>query len=217
MPKTVVITGASRGIGRATASEFLDHGWDVLGTSTSGHGWNHERVSWFELDLASPESIKSAAKQITARGKIDVLINNAGITDNEDRDKISVPVLRRILEVNLVGTIDLTEQMAPAMNSGGHIILLGSGLGSIAGVTTAFAPAYSISKAALTMYTRKLASRLEDRKVTVSIVSPGWVQTDMGGKSAPRQPEEAAEEIFRLATQDVPTGQFWHQGKRTAW
>jgi len=217
MPKTLVITGASRGIGKATAAEFLDNGWQVIGTSTSGHGWKRESLSWVQLDLANPDSIKAAAKLITSRGKLDVLINNAGITDSADRDRISVPVLRRTLEVNLIGPIDFTEQMIPAINPGGHIVSLGSGLGSIGGVTTSYAPAYSISKAALSMYTRKLAARLDDRKITVSIVSPGWVKTDMGGSSAPRRPEEAAREIFRLATANTPSGLFWHQGKRMAW
>lgn len=217
MTKTSVISGASRGIGKATASRFLDRGWEVIGTSTSGRGWDQEHLSWIRLDLADAESISRAAKDIASRRKIDVLIDNAGIMERDSDAAISISDLRSILEVNLIGTIDFTEQCAGAIASGGHVIFLGSGLGSITNTTSSYAPAYSVSKAALSMYSRKLAARLADRKITVSIVSPGWVKTDMGGQSAPRKPDEAAGEIFTLATSNVPSGQFWHQGKRMAW
>lgn len=217
MTKTAVITGASRGIGRATASRFLDSGWQVVGTSTSGRGWDHDQLSWIALDLADPQSIAHAAKDIASRGKIDVLINNSGIFEDDSDAAISIPVLRHTLEVNLIGTADFTGQCAGEINIGGHIIFLGSGLGSITGATSSYAPSYSVSKAALSMYTRKLAARLAEQKITVSIVSPGWVKTDMGGQSAPRKPDEAASEIFTLATSNVPSGQFWHQGKPMAW
>jgi NAD(P)-dependent dehydrogenase (short-subunit alcohol dehydrogenase family) len=218
--KRAVITGASRGIGKATAAEFLQHGWQVLGTSTSGQGWAQQNLSWMALDLVDAQSIKSAAKNVVSQGPIDVLVDNAGIMErgqDEEGSAINIPALRKILEANLIGTIDFTEQSLSAVNAGGHIVLLGSGLGSLSGANGAFAPSYSISKAALSMYTRKLAARLADRNITVSIVSPGWVKTDMGGESAPRKPNEAAGEIFRLATSKVPSGLFWHQGKPMAW
>lgn len=77
-------------------------------------------------------------------------------------------------------------------------------------------PAYRISKTALNMYTRTLAVRLNGM-VTVSSVHPGWVKTDMGGSDADREPEEAAEDIFKLANSHVETGQFWFKGEKFPW
>src|SRR5690348_4138417 len=145
---TAVITGASRGIGKATAAEFLGHGWSVIGTSTSGAGWNHDRLSWIALDLRNSGNIAAAAQAITSRGRFVVLINNAGMmtrTREENSGEIVVSGLREVLEVNLIGTIDLTERVLGAINSGGHIIFLGSGLGSLSGVRGPWWPSYSIS------------------------------------------------------------------------
>ena len=218
--KTVVITGASRGIGKATAEHFLEAGWCVLGTATAAGGWTHERLSWIIMDLRDTRSIKAAAETILERGPIQVLINNAGYLDRSEKDFeeqiIDVDVLRKTLEVNVIGTIDFTERLLPAIERGGHIISLGSNMGSIGGAMSSDSPSYRISKAALSMYTRVLASRLRASDVTVSIVSPGWVKTDMGGAGASREPAEAAEDIFRLATSEVPTGRFWREGKELA-
>lgn len=161
-------------------------------------GWTRESLSWVKLDLANPDSIRTAAKAIAACGRIDVLINNAGITDTEDRDKMSMSALSRTLEVNLMGEIDVTEQLLPAINPGGHIVLLGSALGSISGVTSSYTPAYSFRRRHSECTRGNSRYSWRAKKITVSIVNPGWVKTDMGGRSAPSRPEEAADEIFRL-------------------
>ena len=67
------------------------------------------------------------------------------------------------------------------------------------------------------MYGRTLAFRLEAKNITVSIVDPGWVKTDMGGRGATRDPKLPAKEIFELATSTVPTGRFWYEGKERSW
>ncbi len=164
---TVVITGASRGIGKATAEHFLLAGWKVIGTSTNGTGWQHPNLTWFPLDLASTESIEEAANDIRAQGRVDVLVDNAGFLAEEEKDFSVQPLrmdsLRRTLEINLIGTIDLTERLLPIVPSGGHIILLGSQCGSLTGTSTEGSPAYSISKAALSMYARNYLSSLSLR------------------------------------------------------
>jgi NAD(P)-dependent dehydrogenase (short-subunit alcohol dehydrogenase family) len=80
-------------------------------------------------------------------------------------------------------------------------------------------PAYKISKCALNMYMRTLAARLkhEGTNIIVSSVHPGWVKTDMGGDEAPTTPEEAAENIYKLAVSRPETGQFWYNGKKYPW
>lgn len=219
---TVVITGVSRGIGRALAERFLAGGDSVVGTSTTGGAdWSHERLIVFPLDLASSESIASCADAIKKLGKrIDVLVNNAGIWSGVDENPtINVDLLRKTLEVNLFGTVDFTERMVPFMNDGGHIVNVSSRMGSLGFVEEGGInwPDYKISKAALNMVTRILAYRLKDRGIAVSSVHPGWVKTDMGGSDADLEPAEAAEDLYKLATSTVETGQFWFKGDKFPW
>ncbi|MBN1533320.1 MAG: SDR family NAD(P)-dependent oxidoreductase [Spirochaetes bacterium] len=218
--KTALITGASRGIGRAATERFLAGGWAVVGTSTTGDSpVKQPMLRMYPLNLLDAGSIRDFADGIARSvGRVDVLVNNAAVSlDGDDGDGLSVDTLRKTLDVNLVGLIDLTERLLPVIGDGGHIINLSSGLGSITGSPGSFAPAYSISKAAVNMYTRKLAARLERRGVTVSSFDPGWVRTDMGGGGATRDPREPAEELFHLAAAGAETGRFWHRGKTRAW
>ena len=217
--KQVLITGASRGIGRATAEEFLAHSWSVIGTSTSGKtAVNHPGLTMLRLDFLRPESVHEfSSKIIVEGGHFDVLVNNAGVSLDEG-PKISIDALRRSLEVNLIGLVDLTERLIPMIASGGHIINVSSGLSSITvNSMPTYAPAYSISKAAVNMYTRILAERLRGKGITVSSIDPGWVKTDMGGPAAPRHPSEPAREIYELAVSGRETGQFWHNSVKRPW
>jgi NAD(P)-dependent dehydrogenase (short-subunit alcohol dehydrogenase family) len=217
--KTVVITGTSRGIGKATAQKFLDQGWEVIGTSTSGKTpVIHDNLKMHQLDLADSESILRFIGGITGRKTtINVLINNAGIGLPADREHISVDVLRQTLEINLIGLIALTESLLPLMLNNGHIINVSSALASLTEDMGTWSPAYRISKAGVNMYTRHLANVLRSRRVTVSSFDPGWVRTDMGSMNAPRDPSESAEELFQLATASVDSGYFWRGGKKRAW
>ncbi len=219
--KTVVITGASRGIGKALIQRFLENGDFVIGTSTSGTATiKHKDFINFQLDLTKSESIETCIKNIhNLKKKIDILINNAGIVveDEVNKSNINTDYLRKTLEVNLIGTVELTEGIIPLMNQGGHILNLSSRAGSLghAGYALNY-PSYRISKAALNMVTRFLAARLEGKQI-VSSVHPGWVKTDMGGDDADLEPAEAAEDIFKLANTNVETGQFWFKGKKFPW
>ncbi|MDQ5928032.1 MAG: hypothetical protein QG633_470 [Patescibacteria group bacterium] len=217
--KTVLITGVSRGIGKALAERFLQNGDFVVGTSTKGTSdWTHENLTVLKLDLSKSESIEECAEQIIAFGKkIDILINNAGIWSGaEDDPVLRIKDLRKTLEVNLFGTADFTDRVLPLVNDGGHIINISSRAGSLSYVHDAEYPDYKISKAALNMFTRMLAIRFKD-KITVSSVHPGWVKTDMGGSDADMEPKEAAEHIFKLAYTPVETGQFWFKGEKFPW
>ncbi len=217
--KTAVITGTSRGIGRATAQKFLDEGWSVVGTSTSGKSpLIHQNLRMFGLNLADPADITAFVAALKARTITpDVLINNAGVGLPADTETISVEVLRTTLEVNLIGLVALTEEVQPLMPDGGHIINLSSSMASLTQFMGTWSPAYKISKVAVNMYTRHLADVLKTRRILVSSFDPGWVRTDMGGSNAPRNPVEPATELFQLATSQVDTGLFWRGGKQRAW
>lgn len=128
-----------------------------------------------------------------------------------------IEFLRKTLEANLIGTIDVTEQVLNHMNKGGHIVNISSRAGSLGSEEyTLNYPAYRISKAGLNMFTRILAVRLEGEMI-VSSVHPGWVKTNMGGDEADVTPKEAAEHIFKLATSKVESGHFWFMGEKYPW
>jgi len=226
--KTILITGISRGIGKALTEKFLAEGHFVIGTFFSGEVYiENKNLTVFSLDLSKSQSIANCAKNIENLGKrIDIVINNAGALFDEEETKIIVEKLRKTLEVNLLGTIDFTEHIIPLVQKDGHVVNISSTAGSLelAGIEKELSshyphhyPAYKISKTALNMYTRTLASRLHEVGVTVSSVHPGWVKTEMGGKEAELTPQEAAEEIYKVAISKPETGQFWFKDKRVPW
>jgi NAD(P)-dependent dehydrogenase (short-subunit alcohol dehydrogenase family) len=223
--QTVFITGIDKGIGRALMEQFLREGFFVVGTYLIEPPEEiHEHFEAIPLDLSKPESIAVCVQTFAAQNKkIDILINNAGVMLDESETHVVVEKLRNTLEVNLIGTIDLTEQILPHVVSGGHIVNISSTAGSLEDTDHNIShfpghyPAYKISKAALNMYTRTLAMRLKKENITVSSVHPGWVQTDMGGQEAAITPKEAAEGIFATAIARPETGQFWYNNTHVPW
>lgn len=219
---TVVITGVSRGIGKALAHKFLNEGYSVIGTSVNGEvDFSHENLKVLQLDLTKSDSIKNCTEQIE---KADILINNAGVLLDDEITELHNDALRQTLEVNLIGTSDFTEKILEKVSPGGHILFASSSAGSISEADYKTHshhpnqyPAYKISKAALNMYMRTLAMRM-DKKIKVSSYHPGWVKSEMGGDDAPMTPEEAADYIFKTATdKNLETGQFWFKGEKYPW
>lgn len=218
--KTVVITGASRGIGKALAERFLHEGYRVIGTSRSGiANIQHANLTMIPLELTDSNSRERCIQTFThLHAPIDILINNAGIWHpKDDQDAFDLDVLRETLEVNLLGPIDLVQRLIPFVHQDGHILHLTSRRGSMDYTTESMYPAYSLSKAALNMFGRKLAARLKGH-ITISLVHPGKVQTDMNDGEGDFTPDEAASHIFTLATNPtIETGRFWFQGERFPW
>ncbi len=219
--KTVLITGASRGIGKALAQKFLSEGYFVIGTSTKGTSTiSNENIITFQLDLANPESIKDCAEKILKLKKpIDILINNAAVILTEkdnDRNEINGDTLRKVINIDLVGTIDFTMQIVPIINPGGHIVNTSSRQGSFDYVFEIKNPSYQISKAGLNMFTRLLSFQLKD-KITVSSVHPGAVLSGLAASDANMRPEEAALYIYQTAISNPKTGQFWFKGQPFPW
>ena len=225
--KTVIITGASRGIGLATAKRFLAEGWRIIGTylNTPIPLQDNNLIS-IQYDQGNSESISKTADQIKGIApRIDVLINNAGIL-LDINDKVADPVkVRKTIEVNVVGVVDFTERLLPLFHRDSHIVNINSGHGIISSpiLDDETAAGYRISKAALNMYTRHLAFRMQSRGIFVSSLVPGWVKTDMGYSAATetegpnRTPEQAAEDIFQIVATVKETGQIWRFGKKTEW
>lgn len=218
--RVVFITGVSRGIGRALAERFIEEGHNVVGTSTSGRApFRNENLTVLKLDLSSSKSIETCLKEFVKLGKkIDILVNNAGIWSGKDDDAdIHMEELRKVFEVNLFGTINLTERLLPYVSNSGKIINISSRAGSLGYTKNAYYSDYKISKSALNMYTRTLAIRVEKRKIIVAAIHPGWVKTDMGGGNADLEPEESAENVYNRIISLKETGQFWFKQDKFPW
>jgi NAD(P)-dependent dehydrogenase (short-subunit alcohol dehydrogenase family) len=215
-----VVTGSSRGIGLATVELLTkDLNIEVIGSSTSGnHSLIRSNFECLKLDLSNSDSITEFAEHLKDV-KLDFIVNNAGILlEKWDASVINMEQLKRTFDINVFGTIDLTEKLLPLLNPNAHIINITSDWGSFSEQNfDVFQPHYKMSKAALNMYTKLLAQRLKDQHITVSSLDPGWVQTDMGGKIAPRLSKDVAIDILNLLHADVESGQFWHQGKIREW
>lgn len=224
--KTVVITGAGKGIGLATVKKFLENGWRVLGTYYGTKiPLSSAMLTEMVLDLSSQSNIVRVAQEIKKIiPTVDVLINNAGILLDSADNSIDMEKVRKTFEVDLFGLIDFTERLIPLMHSGSHIINLDSGYGSMSEpIDDSSSNAYRLAKAALNMYTRVAAFRLKKQGIIVSSLAPGWVKTDMGYSVASdtqkpdREPEETAVDIYKLATSQVESGFFWEYGKKRKW
>lgn len=224
--KTIIITGASRGIGLATAKRFLSGGWKVVGTYLNNKiPIDSPGLISIQMDQSSPESIAGFVKKIKeADLKIDALVNNAAIILDDQDENIEMEKLRKTFEVDLFGVINLTEQLWPLMNRGGHVVNMDSLYGAFSfSVDDESSSAYRMAKAGLNMYTRILAFRTSEQGIIISSLDPGWVKTDMGTKAAKetegpdREPEEAAEDIFNLVATNSESGFFWRFGKKRPW
>ncbi len=224
--KTALITGAGRGIGKAIAHEFAQAGACtifVVRDRELGDALAQEQIKqglkadFGVADVTDTAQISMLVLDLTQRyPAIDILVNNAGIFLSEDRSTrpsaMDPLVLEKTLNVNLFGPIRLCAAVVPYMPDGSRIINVSSTMGQLSGEPDSYGPAYSISKAALNMYTQMLASDLRSRKIMVDSFHPGWAKTDMGGPRATVEPRTSAQTALFLATRPYSeqTGLFWH-------
>jgi short-subunit dehydrogenase len=180
--------------------------------------YTNENLKVFKLDLYDDKNIEECSREVISYGKnIDIYVNNAGVLLDEDETSIVIDKLRKTLQVNLIGSIDLTQKLLSIINKGGHIVNISSSAGSMENVHHADYPAYKISKAGVNMFTSWLAYKLKG-EITVSSVHPGRVKTDMGDWEGDMDIEEAVLHIYGTAIkEDLETGQFWFKGEKFPW
>jgi NAD(P)-dependent dehydrogenase (short-subunit alcohol dehydrogenase family) len=227
MPRTVLVTGANRGLGFETSRQLGRLGHRIVlaardlakgeeaAESLRGEGLD---VTALELDVSSDES----CGRLRDLDVVDVLVNNAGATADDDSSALTVPVdtLRHVLETNTFGAYRVTQALALGMRDRGwgRIVNVSSGMGQLSDMYGGY-PAYRLSKAGLNVLTRIYAYELRGTGVLVNSVCPGWVRTDMGGPSASLSPEEGVETIVWAATlpDDGPTGGFFRYKQPIPW
>lgn len=182
--QTAIITGGGRGIGKATVKLFHQEGanvivWDVLPLSDMSEDIAQTNITYQEVDVTNSEQIAESTAAVTDRfGKIDILINNAGITQDRTFLKMSEETWRKVIDVNLNGTFNVTKAIIPVMKSQGYGRIISAS--SINGFLGAFGQTnYSASKAALVGFSKSLAKEVGKYGITVNVVAPGFVATDM--------------------------------------
>lgn len=233
-PRITVVTGASRGLGRAAAVHLATIGGHrVIATARQPADLEVLR-SKFELaghpietralDVTDQASVAALASWLEERyGRVDGLINNAGISlDRFSMSLSDLPLdtLRETLETNLFGLLRVTQALMPLLraSAAGRVVNLSSGMGQLSDMGTG-APAYRISKTAVNAVTTILAAELKGSPVKVNSVCPGWCRTDLGGKEAPRSPEDGIDTVVWLATlpADGPNGGFFRDRLPIPW
>lgn len=231
--RIALVTGANRGIGREIARQLLGHGFGVViacrrasDAESTARDLGARHCLPLELDVTAP-SADLAAKVTAWRGRLDVLVNNAGVyqaggvPDGEDAGSIlDVPLdrIRATLEVNALGPLELARRLAPLLRAcgDGRIVNVSSGMGQMAGLSSD-STAYRFSKVLLNAATLQLHAALAP-KVKVFAVCPGWVRTDMGGSHAPKSVEEGADTPVWLATSPTPvSGRFYQERREIPW
>jgi NAD(P)-dependent dehydrogenase (short-subunit alcohol dehydrogenase family) len=229
--KTVLITGANKGIGYEVARQLAGKGFQVfIGARNQDAGRKAAdeitrrggKATFLEIDVADNASVTIAAREFAkAADHLDVLVNNAGIIVDGDNAilEISDELLRKTLETNTLGALRATRAFVPLLrkSKAPRVINVSSGGGQLTGGADGWSPAYCISKTALNGVTSQLATALP--KFAVNSVCPGWVRTDMGGQGATRSVEEGADTIVWLAA-NAPqklTGKFLRDRKEIPW
>jgi 3-oxoacyl-[acyl-carrier protein] reductase len=231
-----LVTGGSRGIGRAAATALAERGFTVV---IVGQDANRVALTAAELvaaghdvidyvcNVADAADVARLGADLVAFGPVEVLVNSAGVmSDRMAKTLRATPdEWRRVIDVNLFGTIHMIGQFGPQMaeRRRGRVINVSACMGRFTGPGLAggLAP-YRVSKAALNALTRNFAAEtgFGRRGVLVDAMCPAHCRTDMGGPKAPRSAEEGADTIVWLATRDsdgAPTGLLWEDRQPIPW
>jgi NAD(P)-dependent dehydrogenase (short-subunit alcohol dehydrogenase family) len=239
--RIALITGANRGIGLETARQLgklqfavLLCARDIAKAEAAAAELRSEglQVHPLELDVTYTTKIHRAVERVAAEfGRLDVLINNAGVMLDEGTKKVSeqsLTVWRATFDTNFFGLVAATQAFLPLLrkSDAGRIVNVSSILGSNtlhsdpkSPVYDTKLPAYNVSKSAVNAYTVQLAYELRDTPIKVNAAHPGWIKTEMGGEGATMEVVDGAKTSVALATlpADGPSGSYVHLGQALPW
>lgn len=210
--KTILVTGANRGLGRELVRQLQVRGERVLAASRQPIADQHD---WIPLDLGDPVSIENAVSVIGEKtDRLDILINNAGIPhsgiweESENFGTLRIEAMERVLRVNALGPLLLSQQLIPLLRNAAPSVLAGvtSYYSSLGDRPTFFANnfGYSMSKVSMNMWLRSVSMLERDAGVMTVALDPGWVRTDMGGPDAPLSPTEVVSGLLRVIDNLTP-------------
>ncbi|QCW99422.1 SDR family oxidoreductase [Aggregatimonas sangjinii] len=229
--KIALVTGANRGIGFAVAKELLKKDVTVIVTSRSEDDGieavkklsEYGKVIYHQLDVTDKASINSCYAFAKAEfGKLDILINNAGINydTHQNIENANLDEVLATFKTNAIAPLQMTQTFLPLLRNSDRasIVNVSSGSGALASQDGS-TPGYSLSKLGLNGITLALANQLKNDGILVNSVCPGWVRTDMGGGNADRSPEKGAETIVwtALLKDGIMTGKFFRDKQVLEW
>jgi NAD(P)-dependent dehydrogenase (short-subunit alcohol dehydrogenase family) len=224
---TILLIGASRGLGLAMAAEFLKRGWNVVGTVQGGartelHDLADEhpgRIEIESLDVTEPDQIKALHDRLSGRA-FDILFHNAGIANANPREPVGeapTDEFVRVMVTNALSPMRVIERLQDLVPADGLIGIMSSGMESISNNDKGGAEAYRGSKAALSQLMRCYAARHAGEPRALVLLAPGWIRTALGGPDAPFSVEESIPKVVEVlvSQQGKPGLQFLDREGRT--
>jgi NAD(P)-dependent dehydrogenase (short-subunit alcohol dehydrogenase family) len=238
--KTVLITGANKGIGFETAKQLAQSGYFVYAGSRNKvkgedaikrlKDMGISNVAFIELDVTDIDSIQKARQALESDiGSLDVLINNAGISGDlpQNISSLKMDNLRKVFDTNFFGAVQTTQEFIPLLQKSKEprILNVSSELGSLSVHNSTENPnyklydAYSCSKTALNAFTVLLANQFSNTRFKINSVTPGYTATDLNNFKGIKTAEQAAKVIVKYATidDDGPTGKFFKEAGEVDW
>ncbi|MFG3339051.1 SDR family oxidoreductase [Glycomyces sp. NPDC048151] len=234
--KTVLVTGANKGIGFHIARALGEQGYTVfVGARSEERGEQAATqlreegldARFLHLDVTDPAVVNAAAKHVKDEfGSLDALVNNAGIALADggwNTSELTVETTRKVFETNVIGVVSVTNAFLPLIreSAAGRIVNVSSEVGSFGFTTDPNQPfagmqvgAYGASKAALNMLTTSYAIELKETPIKINAMTPGFTKTDLNENKGWRAPEISAKVAVDLATlnEDGPHGGFFQEG-----
>lgn len=224
----VMVTGANRGIGLEFVQQYAAEGWEVEACCRHPDQASELKavqgdVRVYALDLSKEPEINAFRHKLGGRS-LDVLIHNAGVYGRRDCrfGQVDFDDWKRTMWVNCMAPLALSEVLLNSMSTtkGARLVAITSKMGSIADNTSGGSYVYRSSKAALNMVMRSMAHDLAGQNVSVAVIHPGWVRTDMGGSNGLIDPGESVAGMRGVIEKLAPenTGQFFnYDGRVIPW
>jgi NAD(P)-dependent dehydrogenase (short-subunit alcohol dehydrogenase family) len=218
---TLVVTSASRGIGRELVRQYAADGWRVIAACRHPEECEADLralgdgVRPIAMDVTDLASVEAVAREDDA--PVDLLVNSAGIMGQLDDapGEVSYVEFARVLDINTMGPVRVLDAFADrlAAAGGAKALTLTSGMGSIGDVGSGYAMMYRVSKAGVNMAMRARALQLAPRGIIVAVINPGFVRTDMGGAGASISPEQSVRAMRKIIATLTPE----HAGSFLDW